>query len=71
LFAGDKRTLVLGSAVYAFEQTCPDRLDLLHRHFRLLCRALADVDEWLVLIICHFYNLIFLNSLNTCIYLII
>lgn len=37
---------MLGSAVYAFEQTCPDRLDLLHRHFRSLCRALADVDEW-------------------------
>ncbi|KAI6178551.1 Ruby [Aphelenchoides besseyi] len=43
---GDKRTLVLGSAVHAFEQTCPDRLDLLHRHFRALCRALVDVDEW-------------------------
>uniref|UniRef100_A0AC34FWI8 AP-3 complex subunit beta C-terminal domain-containing protein n=1 Tax=Panagrolaimus sp. ES5 TaxID=591445 RepID=A0AC34FWI8_9BILA len=42
----DKRTLVLGSAVYAFEETCPDRLDLLHKHFRSLCRALADVDEW-------------------------
>jgi AP-3 complex subunit beta len=40
----------LGSAVYAFEQTCPDRLDLLHRHFRLLCRALADIDEWFNLI---------------------
>jgi AP-3 complex subunit beta len=43
---GDKRTLVLGSAVYAFEETCPDRFDLLHKHFRSLCRALADVDEW-------------------------
>ncbi|CAK5074487.1 unnamed protein product [Meloidogyne enterolobii] len=42
---GDKRTLVLGSAVYAFEKTCPERIDLLHRHFRLLCRALADIDE--------------------------
>jgi AP-3 complex subunit beta len=30
----------------AFEQTCPDRLDLLHRHFRPLCRALVDIDEW-------------------------
>ena len=30
----------------AFEQTCPERLELLHRHFRPLCRALADVDEW-------------------------
>jgi len=37
---------VLGSAVYAFEETCPDHLPLLHKHFRSLCRALADVDEW-------------------------
>ncbi|VBB27004.1 unnamed protein product [Acanthocheilonema viteae] len=43
---GDKRTLVLGSAVYAFEETCPDRFDLLHRHYRILCKAIVDVDEW-------------------------
>uniref|UniRef100_A0A915PPW8 AP-3 complex subunit beta n=1 Tax=Setaria digitata TaxID=48799 RepID=A0A915PPW8_9BILA len=43
---GDKRTLVLGSAVYAFEETCPDRFDLLHRHYRALCKAIVDVDEW-------------------------
>uniref|UniRef100_A0A0R3RPX4 AP-3 complex subunit beta n=1 Tax=Elaeophora elaphi TaxID=1147741 RepID=A0A0R3RPX4_9BILA len=43
---GDKRTLVLGSAVYAFEETCPDRFDLLHRHYRTLCKAIVDVDEW-------------------------
>ncbi|KAK6026577.1 adaptin region [Ostertagia ostertagi] len=42
----DRRSLVLGSAVYAFEEICPNRLDLLHKHFRALCRALADVDEW-------------------------
>ncbi|EPB66627.1 adaptin region [Ancylostoma ceylanicum] len=42
----DRRSLVLGSAVYAFEEICPSRLDLLHKHFRALCRALADVDEW-------------------------
>uniref|UniRef100_A0A158R5Y3 AP-3 complex subunit beta n=1 Tax=Syphacia muris TaxID=451379 RepID=A0A158R5Y3_9BILA len=43
---GDKRTLVLGSAVYAFEKICPHRMDLLHAHYRSLCKALADVDEW-------------------------
>lgn len=43
---GDKRTLVLGSAVYAFEETCPDHLQILHKHYRSLCRALVDVDEW-------------------------
>ncbi|VDM82195.1 unnamed protein product, partial [Strongylus vulgaris] len=42
----DRRSLVLGSAVYAFQEICPNRLDLLHKHFRALCRALADVDEW-------------------------
>uniref|UniRef100_A0AC35TGP9 AP-3 complex subunit beta n=1 Tax=Rhabditophanes sp. KR3021 TaxID=114890 RepID=A0AC35TGP9_9BILA len=42
----DKRTLVLGSAVYAFEEICPEELELLHRHYRNLCRALVDVDEW-------------------------
>ncbi|CAI5439169.1 unnamed protein product [Caenorhabditis angaria] len=42
----DRRSLVLGSAVYAFDEICPDRLDLLHKHFRALCRGLADVDEW-------------------------
>jgi hypothetical protein len=25
---------------------CSTRLDLLHSHFRRLCRTLADVDEW-------------------------
>ncbi|CAJ0963897.1 unnamed protein product, partial [Mesorhabditis belari] len=43
---GDRRSLVLGSAVYAFEEICPTRFDILHKHFRSLCRALADVDEW-------------------------
>ncbi|KJH51580.1 adaptin region [Dictyocaulus viviparus] len=42
----DRRSLVLSSAVYAFEEICPSRLDLLHKHFRALCRALADIDEW-------------------------
>lgn len=42
----DRRSLVLGSAVYAFDEICPHRLDLLHKHFRALCRGLADVDEW-------------------------
>ncbi|VDK44961.1 unnamed protein product [Anisakis simplex] len=40
---GDKRTLVLGSAVYAFEETCPDRFDILHAHFRSLCKVCPSV----------------------------
>ncbi|CAB3410595.1 unnamed protein product [Caenorhabditis bovis] len=42
----DRRSLVLGSAVYAFDEICPNRFDMLHKHYRALCRALPDVDEW-------------------------
>lgn len=42
----DPSTMVLGSAVQALNEVCPDRLDLLHRPFRKLCHLLADVDEW-------------------------
>lgn len=43
---GDNTTLVLGSAVTAFSEICPERIDLLHPHFRKLCNMLADTDEW-------------------------
>ena len=33
--------MVLGSVVLAFEQVCPERLDLLHKHFRKLCNVLV------------------------------
>ena len=42
----DRSTMVLGSALWAFNEICPDRFDLLHVHFRKLCRLLADNDEW-------------------------
>ncbi|KAE9007835.1 AP-3 complex subunit beta-1 [Phytophthora rubi] len=42
----DASTMVLGSAVQALNEVCPDRLDLLHRPFRKLCHLLADIDEW-------------------------
>ncbi|XP_044727843.1 AP-3 complex subunit beta-2 [Chrysoperla carnea] len=43
---GDRTTLVVGSAVMAFEEVCPDRIDLIHRNYRKLCSLLVDVDEW-------------------------
>ena len=46
LLLNDKSTLVLGSAVAAFIEVCPDRYDLLHEHYRKLCHLLADIDEW-------------------------
>jgi vesicle coat complex subunit len=42
----DRTSLVLGSTIMAFEEICPDRFDLIHKHFRKLCNTLVDVDEW-------------------------
>eukprot|EP01147_Barroeca_monosierra_P004363 gene4363-6651_t len=42
----DRTTMVIGSVLMAFEEIIPERLDLLHKHFRKLCDILIDVDEW-------------------------
>ena len=33
-------------AVMAFEEVCPERIELIHKQFRKLCNLLADIDEW-------------------------
>jgi vesicle coat complex subunit len=43
---GDKQYFVTGAAVAAFLEMCPDRLDLIHPHYRSLVRKLVDMDEW-------------------------
>jgi len=43
---GDRTTLVVGSAVMAFEEVCPERIDLVHKNYRKLCNLLVDVEEW-------------------------
>lgn len=43
---GDKQYFVVGPAAQAFLQVCPDRIDLLHRHYRGLVKKLVDMDEW-------------------------
>ncbi|CAG2221316.1 AP3B [Mytilus edulis] len=42
----DKTTLVAGSAIQAFEEVCPERIDLIHKNYRKLCNLLVDVEEW-------------------------
>ncbi|KAI0788032.1 adaptin N terminal region-domain-containing protein [Fomes fomentarius] len=42
----DQSPLSIGSVAIAFEAVCPTRLDLLHQHYRRLCRTLIDMDEW-------------------------
>lgn len=32
--------------VMAFEEVCPDRIDLIHKNYRKLCNLLVDVEEW-------------------------
>lgn len=30
----------------AFEEVCPERIDLIHKNYRKLCNLLIDIDEW-------------------------
>ncbi len=38
--------MVLTSAVIAFSELCPERLELLHNPYRKICHLLTDMDEW-------------------------
>ena len=42
----DKQYFVISPAVMVFSELCPDRIDLLHKHYRSLVRKLVDMDEW-------------------------
>ena len=55
----DSSTMVLGSAIAAFNEICPTSYDLLHRNYRKICHLLADLDEWAQVL---FYNGI--NGIN-------
>lgn len=43
---GDNQYFVVGPAVSAFLDVCPDQLDLIHEHYRSLVKKLVDMDEW-------------------------
>ena len=43
---GDKQYFVVGPAVTAFLEVCPERIDLVHKHYRGLVKKLVDMDEW-------------------------
>ncbi|KAH9883605.1 ARM repeat-containing protein [Xylariomycetidae sp. FL2044] len=43
---GDKQYYVAGAAVSAFMEICPDRIDLIHKHYRGLIKKIVDMDEW-------------------------
>lgn len=46
ILLGDKSYYVAGAAVMAFLEICPERLDLVHGHYRSLVKKIADMDEW-------------------------
>jgi len=46
ILLGDKQYYVVGAAVQAFLELCPDNLDVIHPHYRSLVRKLIDMDEW-------------------------
>jgi AP-3 complex subunit beta len=43
---GDRQYFVVGPAISAFLEVCPDRIDLVHKHYRALVKKLVDMDEW-------------------------
>ncbi|KAH6895689.1 adaptin N terminal region-domain-containing protein [Thelonectria olida] len=42
----DKQYYVAGAAVSALLEICPDRIDLVHKHYRTLIKQVVDMDEW-------------------------
>ncbi|KAI5866730.1 ARM repeat-containing protein [Durotheca rogersii] len=43
---GDNQYFVAGAAVSAFMEICPERIDLIHKHYRGLVKKVVDMDEW-------------------------
>jgi AP-3 complex subunit beta len=46
ILLGDRQYYVAGAAVYSFLEICPDRLEMIHPHWRGLIKKLVDMDEW-------------------------
>ncbi|KAK7429891.1 AP-3 complex subunit beta [Neonectria magnoliae] len=43
---GDRQYYVSGAAVSATLEICPERIDLIHKHYRTLIKQVVDMDEW-------------------------
>ena len=46
ILLGDRQYFVAGPAVSAFLEICPERIDIIHKHYRSLVKKLVDMDEW-------------------------
>ena len=61
----DRTTLVIGSAVMAFEEVCPDKIELIHKNYRKLVSLLVDVEEWGQVVILNMLTRLFVPLNNT------
>lgn len=52
-FLGDRSPEVQGAGALSMVEICPGRMDLIHRHFRKLCRCLVEADPWAQTVILH------------------
>jgi AP-3 complex subunit beta len=50
---GDRSPEVQGAAALSMMEICPNRMDLIHRHFRKLCRSMVEADPWAQTVIMH------------------
>ena len=46
ILLGDRQYYVAGAAVAVFLEVCPERIDLIHKHYRSLVKKIVDMDEW-------------------------
>jgi AP-3 complex subunit beta len=46
ILLGDRQYFVAGPAVAAFLEICPERIDIIHKHYRSLVKKLVDMNEW-------------------------
>lgn len=46
LLNNEKSPIVIGSLLFSMDQICPERYDLIHKHFKRFCKILAESDEW-------------------------
>ncbi len=42
----DRSTSVIGAAIVAFDEIAPDNWELIHPHYRRMCKLLKDIDPW-------------------------
>ena len=50
---GDRSPEVIGASAFSFKMICPEKMEIIHKHYRKICRSLVEVDEWGQVYICE------------------